>query len=261
MAFTAMLLLLSVVGNIVLLKETKSFYTRIQAVRLDPLGKSARNIYRFDEDNTQRRLLIVGDSRAAEWQIPNEFLNYEIVNGGIGSQTTAQVFGRIHEDLDHTQPDIVLIQAGINDLKTLALFPERREEIITNCKSNLENIVAHSAEGDRTVILSTIFPVGRPSMARRIVWSSDVATGVDEVNKHLNSLSAKNVIILDSFSILYGVDGLIMREYSKDTLHLNDAGYTILNKELMNILEEIDGRRGTPQPSLTTTGGGGDQLH
>lgn len=88
------------------------------------------------------------------------------------------------------------------------------------------------------VILSTIFPVGAPSLARRPVWSPDVAVGVEEVNTFLGSLTADSIRLLDASALLSGKDGLIRREYSKDLLHINDAGYALLNQELIDLLQK-----------------------
>lgn len=81
------------------------------------------------------------------------------------------------------QPDIVILQVGINDLKTLPLFPERQEEIIANCKTNIQQIVDKSLQADASVILTTIFPLGQLPIERRLFWSEEVALAIDDVNQ------------------------------------------------------------------------------
>lgn len=241
LAALSLLLALSVAGNVALLKVATSFYARILAVRLDPLGNTDRSWGEVDESNLRPRLLIVGDSRAAQWSPPSDFQGHTVLNVGIGNQTTAQILGRLDGDLSRAKPDIVLIQAGVNDLKALPLFPERRDAIVASCKTNLTSIVAKCAQAECRVIISTVFPVGTPALARRLVWSTDIANGVGEVNYFLRSLATTSVTVLDAYSLLSGNKGLIMPQYSADTLHLNHAGYEILNNELGKHLEEAEG--------------------
>ncbi len=61
-------------------------------------------------------------------------------------------------------------------------------------------------------------------------------------------MSGARVIVLDSYALLCGDDGLIKKEYSADTLHLNKEGYRVLNKELEGMLETI--RKDAPQDTL-----------
>ncbi len=52
------------------------------------------------------------------------------VNRGIGNQTTAQVLGHFHAHVAPLHPQTIILQVGINDLKTIPLFPEQAETII-----------------------------------------------------------------------------------------------------------------------------------
>lgn len=226
--------------NIVLLRAAKSFYAQLQAVRLDPLGRREQAADPFARVPVgATRLLVVGDSRAMEWPEPEGPAGFSFATTAIGNQTTAQVLARLPGDLDRSAPDVVLIQAGVNDLKALPLFPERRAEIVAACRDNLQRMVECSARDGRTVIMSTIFPVGRASPARRLVWSPDIAESIQEVNVFLKTLAGPDVVILDAHAILCGGDGLVQRAYARDTLHLNARGYDALNRDLAALLERI----------------------
>jgi lysophospholipase L1-like esterase len=228
----------SVALNIVLLRAAKSFYVQLQAVRLDPLGcreQVADPFARSPEGAT--RLLVVGDSRAMEWPATEDEAGISFATTAVGNQTTAQVLARLPGDLARTAPDVVLIQTGVNDLKAIPLFPRRRAEIVTACRENLHRMVECSARDGRTVIVSTIFPVGRPVPARRLVWSPEIAEAIREVNAFLKTLAGPDVVILDAHAILRGGDGHVQRAYARDTLHLNPRGYEALNRELTAILQ------------------------
>jgi lysophospholipase L1-like esterase len=132
-------------------------------------------------------------------------------------------------------PDIIVVQVGINDLKTIPLFPEQKAAIISNCKANIQQIVERSVKSGATVILTTIFPIGPVPLIRQPFWSPDVAQAVSEVNTYLYSLEAENVLILDAYSLL-AENGQVRSDYVRDTLHINVKGYEALNQELTKVL-------------------------
>jgi lysophospholipase L1-like esterase len=132
---------------------------------------------------------------------------------------------------------MVIIQVCMNDLKTIPLFSERKQEIITDCEENIEMLVQKSLDLNATVILITVFPTsGNVPLARRLVWSNDGYEAIKEVNRFILSLKNEKVIVFDTASILSDSDGNLKPEYVHDLLHLNDKGYEILNIELVKIL-------------------------
>ena len=135
-------------------------------------------------------------------------------------------------------PDVIVIQVGVNDLKTIPLFPEDRETIVINCERNIQRIVDRSLDLGATIILTTIFPIGEVPVERRPFWSDEVGESINEVNTFIRSLATDKVIILDAYSVLVGTKGKIKPEYSVDLLHLTDAGYLRLNDELVPLLQE-----------------------
>jgi len=74
---------------------------------------------------------------------------------------------------------------------------------------------------------------------RSFFWSADVALAVDEVNDHIASLASDQILIFDAYALLAGENGLTRPEYSQDELHINQAGYTVLNAALLEVLAEV----------------------
>ena len=106
------------------------------------------------------RVVFLGDSRAAGWPAP-EADGYEFINRGVGSQTTTQTLQRFNAHVRPLQPDVVVIQVGINDLKTIPLFPEQRDMIMANCRANIKQMIDAAQALEANVIVSTILPVGK----------------------------------------------------------------------------------------------------
>jgi lysophospholipase L1-like esterase len=231
----------SIALNFLLFRQGQWYYLMLSSSNLDPLGLS---FYPMDDEQSpphsnQRRVVFLGDSRAADWPAP-DLAQFEFVNRGIGNQTSAQVAQRFDYHVKPLQPDIVVVQVGINDLKTLPLFPGQKQSIIAHCKENIQQMAIRSNRLGTTVVLTTIFPAGKVPIERSPFWSDDVRLAVDEVNRYIRSLAGEKVIVFDAFAVLASEGGTIRPEYSQDTLHLNARGYEKLNVELARLLTTLD---------------------
>jgi lysophospholipase L1-like esterase len=241
-ALLALVLLTSLALNFYLFSKAKQYYLQLNQVRLDPLGLNnyPSEVTQEDSLNTGKiPVVLFGDSRAASWPFPTHLKDFAFINRGIGAQTSAQALGRFEMQVRPLQPQVIIIQVGINDLKTIPLFPKQKVSIIADCQKNIKQMVAQSLDMGAIVILTTIFPVGEVPLERKIFWSDEVAQAVDEVNGYLRSLEKQEVIIFDAYSILADEDGLLKDEYAQDELHLNALGYEVLNNKLTNILASV----------------------
>jgi lysophospholipase L1-like esterase len=234
-------LAVSVLLNIFLYSGLRKYYTLLYAVELDPLGlayfQNSVNQQSFDDKRSE--VVFFGDSRTAQWPGPQleEFL---FINPGIGNQTSAQVANRFEVHVRPLQPDIVVIQVGINDLKTIPLFPGKKPEIVSNCEANIEKIVQDSLAMGSTVIITTIFPAGQVPLHRRLVWSEEISKAIDEVNRYIRDGAQDPVILFDAAAILSDPKGQMRKEYRLDELHLNKEGYEALNLELIKLLKRVE---------------------
>ncbi|MBE9226396.1 SGNH/GDSL hydrolase family protein [Phormidium sp. LEGE 05292] len=232
-------LLTSVALNVLLFIAARHYYLLLNKTTLDPLG------WDYYTGNSQpanltneatKKVVFFGDSRAENWTFPSEIKGFSPVNRGVSGQTSTQVLGRFEKQVLPLRPQIIIVQVGINDLKAIPLFPDRQTTIIANCKANIQEIVKRSRSLGATVILTTIIPAGEIPLERKPFWSSDIDRAVVEINSYISSLQAPNVIILDSYSLL---EQKQKNNYYRDSLHLNDRGYEILNKELTKMLIKL----------------------
>ena len=236
------ILLVSLGMNGVLYLRGRMYYHQLNQVRLDPLGLSvypAEAVPPPQSEGAPIRVVFLGDSRAAAWPAPVRLDGFEFINRGIGAETTAQTLARYDAHVSPLYADILIVQAGINDLKTIPLFPERQEAIIQSVKMNLAEIVQRALDQDMRVVLTTIIPEGQIPLERRLFWSDGVKQGIDEVNAYLTSLEGEQITVIDTGKVLAGSDGLVRSEYRYDFLHLNEKGYEALNEELKEVLTAI----------------------
>jgi lysophospholipase L1-like esterase len=242
MLFNALILVL--IGgmfllNVLLYRWVQSQYLELNQMRLDPLGLSRYPTGPEPNSMNHRpRVIFFGDSRAYAWQ-PPDIQGYEFINRGINGQTTEQSLRRYDYHVRPLNPSVVVIQIGVNDLKNIALFPDQKQSIITNCKNNIEQIVEKSLNTQATVILTTIFPTGEIPFYRQPFWSNEVDLAIREVNMFLSTLATEKVILFDNVPILTNGKDNVLPTYSLDELHLNQSGYKVLNQKLAQILESL----------------------
>ncbi len=235
-------LFVSLMLNFILYRRGIKYYIDLHQTRLDPFQISTYPPEANPPKNPQalsKRVVFLGDSRVLSWPAP-KLPNYEFMNRGIGGQTSAQIKGRFDQHIRPLQPDIVVLQLGINDLKTIGLFPEKKAEIIANCRENIREVVQKSQELGAVVILTTIFPFGDIPLARKPFWSDDILPAVQEINAHIATLGGEGIIIFDTFSILADDRGMMPASYRLDELHYNQRGYEKLNQEFTELLKTLD---------------------
>jgi lysophospholipase L1-like esterase len=217
------------------------YYRQSNDVRLDPAGLRVYADERAAPPPPSDRpvLLFYGDSRALMWTAPSSLPDWTIVDRGVGHQTTAQILLRFDADVPRLHPAVIVLEAGVNDLKAIASFPERRAEIIATCEENLARLVARSRDLGATVILITVFAIGDVSLVRRPMWSDDVAVAVREVNVRVRKMAADKVVVFDADPVLDDARDKIRPPFQYDFIHISPAGYAALNEKLVPIVRGL----------------------
>ncbi len=245
----AFALIASIALNFFLFAQGRHYYYLLNLTQLDPLDLDVYPSQGVESGNPEKlRVVFFGDSRVYQWPEPVGLDRFEFLNRGIGGQTSTQIVERFDEHVTPLHPDILLIQMCVNDLKTIPLFPDLKSEIILDCKNNIQWSVQEGRSQGATIILTTIFPLGRVPLERRLFWSDDVGEAIEEVNRFVYSLEAEDVIILDTGEVLANEKGLVRDIYSLDLLHLSEAGYAALNEKLAEILEGLNHAKVTSAP-------------
>ncbi|MCP4368997.1 MAG: SGNH/GDSL hydrolase family protein [Deltaproteobacteria bacterium] len=237
-----LILTTSVVLNLILYRYANQYYLQLNGTRLDPLGVvfyEPSDPPANEINQRKTRVVFFGDSRAYQWTEPQDLSQFIFLNRGIGAQTSTQVVGRFDKHIAPLQPDILVVQVCINDLKIIPLYPHLKRQIIETCKANVKEIVDKANGQGTIVILTTIFPLGELPIERRLFWSDEVGKAIVEVNEYINTLKNEDVAIYDTASVLADQSGQVRAEYSFDFLHLNENGYLALNEDLEKLLLKI----------------------
>lgn len=134
----------------------------------------------------------------------------EVFNRGISGETTAEGLKRLPAVLDETQPDLLLLMHGGNDIL--------RNLSKTQAKANLQSMIDLAKGRSIPVVL-----VGIPE---KTLFSSS-APLYQELAKENNLVFEDDII-----------SGLLKKPSMKsDSVHFNSAGYSAIANELYSVLE------------------------
>lgn len=195
-------------------------YSAINKEHLDPLG-----IARLKLDPAGKyNVATFGDSRAFDWGNLLDKQGVETLNLGIPNQTSVQARYRIDYQSQNLDLDIVIIQVGINDLKQIKSASDNYRLIVSQCKSNIDYIVLKAKTMAKTVVVSTVFPLGESPSWRHIFLDGKVKQAIDEVNAYIRNM--QGVEVYDAYEFLVGDNGYVKDIYSRDVLHLNERAYS-----------------------------------
>jgi lysophospholipase L1-like esterase len=221
----------SLAANLALSVACLELYRREQRVRLQPTFPVPAAVARTEQ---RAQVLFLGDSRMQEWpDLPRD--RFVTVNAGGGGETTAQILLRAGATLDAVQPELVVLQAGVNDLKTIGALPDRARETEAKCLANLSTLVALARERGARVVLVPILPTAAPSFARRLVWSSEIEAARRRVNAGLRKrfAGAAGVALLDEHVLSADTT-----DY-RDTLHFSAQAYTKLQAATLKAIADL----------------------
>jgi lysophospholipase L1-like esterase len=244
-------LALALAGNLFLAHQALRLHRARTLLMLDPPPVS-----RFEGENRSLglpaagrvRLVYFGDSRIAEWAHLPEPGVAESINRGYPGDTTALALLRLREDVLALGPRVVVLQIGINDLKAIAVLPDRAADILRSARRNVTNLVGVLRGRGIEVVVLTVWPRGPVDLKRLLFWGARVDRAIREFNSHLETLEGDGVFVVDCDSIL-SLRGRIDPRYSRDMLHLNAAGYERLGAHLTRHLDTLVARLAVRLPA------------
>ncbi|MBD8548283.1 GDSL family lipase [Sphingomonas sp. CFBP 8760] len=167
------------------------------------------------------RVVFLGDSITDRWNLASSFPNRPYVNRGIGSQVTAQMLLRFHQDVIALRPRAVVILAGVNDVQGF-LQQETPEQIEANWEAMADLADAHQIK----VVFGSLLPVNDYTEAARDVVRERRPDQLRALNVWLRAFCARRgYAYADYYAALVDAHGLLGRDYTADGIHPLDVGY------------------------------------
>jgi lysophospholipase L1-like esterase len=168
------------------------------------------------------RVVFLGDSITAGWDLEKYFPGKPYVNRGIGGQTTMQMVVRMHPDVIHLQPAAFILLAGTNDIARNT-GPETQEMVEDNIRAICEMAESHRIK----IILCLLTPISDYTKVKQ----SERRPPADIVNlNHWIESYARDVhaAVADYYAALVDDKGMLREGFSDDGLHPNARGYELL---------------------------------
>lgn len=243
------LLIISLLTNAALLATcasllfmAQSFYTDYRYFRALGIGTSeASTLETADSPAGETRIVLYGDSRVQNW-IPLPTMNNLIfINAGINGETTTEIRRRFDHDVLRHNPDIVVIQAGTNDLTaSVTRGIQDPQLLLADMHSNMEYFITTLIASNIEVVVTSVFPNNTIPMVKRLFWFNTLQSEIEASNKVFKQLSqTAGAHWLDLTPVFFNADDKVNSQLYIDTLHINPAGYRIINPLLEDLLATL----------------------
>lgn len=176
------------------------------------------------------RIVMFGDSITQDWNSlrPDFFGQHSLVCRGIGGQTTPQMLLRFRKDVVDLSPKKVIILAGTNDVAGITGDADNqyiRDNIATMADIALANRI-------EPIICSVLPVLDYP-------WKPNQhpVTRIPQLNELLEQIcDSKNLLFVDYFSAFVDQAGGMKAHLTTDGVHVNVAGYEMMESILQRFL-------------------------
>jgi acyl-CoA thioesterase I len=168
------------------------------------------------------RVIFFGDSITESWNVLDVALpGAELLNRGIGGQTTPQMLVRFRQDVVDLQPAVVHILAGTNDLAG-----NTGPTTLGAIENNIMSMVEIARANHIAVVLASVLPVVDYPWRRGLEPAPKIAA----LNRWMRAYAwSKGLVYADYYSRLIDPQQGFKPELADDGVHPNKAGYAKLN--------------------------------
>lgn len=203
------------------------------------------NLSRYKDDNTailnakkKVDVVFMGNSITEGWvkNHPEFFSENNYTGRGISGQTSSQMLLRFQNDVVALKPKLVIINAGTNDIAQNAGTYD--QDFTFN---NIKTMADIARSNGIKVIIASVLPAAAFPWRKEI---TDVPQKVDALNSRLKQYSLSNKLTFIDYNTAMRDEKGGMREgLSKDGIHPNPAGYTIMESVIKKIIDKTLGKK------------------
>ncbi len=160
-------------------------------------------------------VIMLGNSITASCNWSELFGVDNVINRGIGGDTTEGILGRI-EFLKTCNPDAVFLLIGTNDLSK----GKTPDEILINYKKIVSRIRKYNPELD--LFIQSVLPINEKYFLLPPKYDNKK---IKLLNRMIKKLEGDKVTYINLFDNFLDSSGNLKSEYSNDGLHLSGTGY------------------------------------
>ena len=187
------------------------------------------NIYNI-ETKPYDNIVFLGDSLTEQYPIDLYFEDLPVINSGVGAQATYDLIKDLDNLVYKYNPSIVIVQAGINDMR----YGKSNDEIIKGIKDIVNEIKKNRPKA--TVYVESLYPVNNSDNKKIDRERVDCRSNEDIVliNKALKEYYKNNYI--DVHKELLDDNNLLNIDYTKDGIHITEECYIIISAAIRSHL-------------------------
>ncbi|GAA0331638.1 hypothetical protein GCM10009087_47260 [Sphingomonas oligophenolica] len=169
----------------------------------------------------EQRVVFLGDSITDLWELGRFFPGKPYVNRGIGSQVTAQMLLRFHQDVVALKPSVVVILAGVNDVQGFL-----QQETATQIETNYEAMADIADRHRIRVVFGSILPVNNYTGNATSMLEERNPEELRAINRWLEAFCRRRGYqYADYYTALVDDHGLLERGLTTDGIHPLAPGY------------------------------------
>ena len=178
------------------------------------------------------RAVLFGDSITRNWvKNDSEWLDgHGFVGRGISGQTSSHLLSRIRPDVIALNPEYMVLLIGINDIAR-----NNGYIAVENTFGNIVSLVELAQLHGIKPVMCTLCPAGEIGWRKRI---GDPRPQIAALNELITAYAAAHGIpLVDYNSALRTPDGALDPLYATDAVHPNLAGYKVMEKVLLDVMD------------------------
>jgi len=146
---------------------------------------------------------------------------WTVLNRGVAGQRSDQIFGRFEHEVDSLQPEVVIVQAGINDLFQGLSTP--------HVETYLKKICGLALRKKIRVVACTLLPCNHAT--------PDINQKIIEVNDWIRSFARKEKLLLcDTYRLMNDPQSPGRLLHTPDGLHPDVEGYRKIGEAIAETL-------------------------
>jgi lysophospholipase L1-like esterase len=172
-----------------------------------------------------KKILLMGDSITASFDTQTLLPEFDIINKGLSGNNSTHLLKRLERDLLTSNPDIIFILIGTNDIAKGFADAEIISNINITAKITSENIPVNN------IFITSILPTRNNELRPN--------ERIRELNKKIQFIAEKlKVNYLNLYSSFVDETGQLIIDLTDDGLHLNEKAYLKWADFLKNFLKD-----------------------
>jgi len=190
------------------------------------------------------RIVFIGDSITQRWDLPKYFPQFEVINRGIGWQTTSEMLVRFRQDVIDLNPAAVVILGGSNDFATFS-----GPVLLASTQNNIQSMIELALEHVIVAFVGTIPPIA----TERLRDQEFEQSGFDSVTRYndwLRGYCSGNQCHVIDFDHSFREAGNPLSSLLPDGSHPNELGYSLMADAVNSALESPISRIGGSPSSV-----------